>query len=130
MKLLLDTHALLWALGDSDRLPRAVGAMISDRRNELLVSAATAFELATKYRIGKLPIAAPVLVAYDTHLQDLGAIELPISSRHALAAGRLDWAHRDPFDRILVAQALVESVALVSRDAVFQGLTGINLIWD
>ncbi|MDJ0338364.1 type II toxin-antitoxin system VapC family toxin [Cryobacterium sp. PH31-O1] len=126
MRLLLDTHALLWALRDPAQLSAEATALIRDPSNELIVSAATAWEIATKHRIGKLPDASPILIAYAEYLQRLGAVELAITSRHALAAGQLDWHHRDPFDRILAAQSMLESLTLVTADATFQSLSGVH----
>jgi PIN domain nuclease of toxin-antitoxin system len=93
----------------------------------LLVSTVSAFELSTKARLGKLDAAKPVLLAYAQYLDELGATELAVTSRHALVAGQLDWSHRDPFDRLLAAQALLEDATLVTRDAVFDELGGIHV---
>ncbi|MBK8074522.1 MAG: type II toxin-antitoxin system VapC family toxin [Kineosporiaceae bacterium] len=116
---LLDTHALLWALTDPSRLGSAARAVIEDSATRLVVSAATAWELSTKHRLGRLPQADPLLAAYSRHVSRLGAQELPVTSEHALLAGALDWAHRDPFDRMLAAQCLLESLSLVSCDSAF-----------
>jgi PIN domain nuclease of toxin-antitoxin system len=126
VRLLLDTHVLLWALRDPARLSDEASELIREPSHELVVSAATAWEIATKYRIGKLPDAAPILLGYSDYLDRLGAAELPITSRHALVAGQLDWAHRDPFDRILAAQCLLESLTLVTADVVFDALGGVR----
>lgn len=128
MRLLLDTHVLLWALRDPARLSAEASALIREPSNELVVSAATAWEIATKHRIGKLPDAAPILLAYSEYLDRLGAVELEITARHALVAGQLDWDHRDPFDRILAAQSMLESLVLVTADAIFQSLSGVRTI--
>lgn len=129
MRLLLDTHALLWALADPGRLSDVALATIQDRRNDVWVSAASAWEVATKFRLGKLPDAQALILGYAEHLETLGAAELPVSSRHALDAGSLQWTHRDPFDRILAAQAIVESAALVTVDPVFADLPGLRRLW-
>jgi len=129
MRVLLDTHVLLWALRDPDSLSPAATALLADPATELLVSAATAWEIATKHRIGKLPDAEPLLLGYEGHLSRLGARELPIASRHALAAGSLEWAHRDPFDRVIAAQSILEGVPLVSRDAAFVSLPSLRVLW-
>lgn len=126
VKLLLDTHVLLWSLRDPARLSAEASALIREPSNELVVSAATAWEIATKHRIGKFPDAAPLLLAYFDYLNRLGAVELAISSRHALVAGQLDWDYRDPFDRVLAAQCLLESLTLVTADAAFQSLDGVR----
>lgn len=129
MRLLLDTHALLWTLADPGKLSGTARSAIEDRGNELWVSAASAWELATKYRLGKLPNAQVLVLGYAEHLARLDARELAVSSRHALDAGSLNWEHRDPFDRMLAAQAMVESAALVTADAVFSDLAGVHVLW-
>lgn len=129
MKLLLDTHVLLWALRDPARLPAPVAEMLTDTANELVVSAATAGEIATKYRIGKLPEAGPMLLAFADHLRSLGAAELPITSHHALVAGQLEWSHRDPFDRILASQSIIENASLVTADRAFADLPAVRVLW-
>jgi PIN domain nuclease of toxin-antitoxin system len=93
--------------------------VIEDASVELLVSASSAWEIATKHRLGKLPDATPIVLSYARNLDRLGAHELPISSRHALAAGDLAWDHRDPFDRILAAQSILDGLPLVTSDAAF-----------
>lgn len=118
---LVDTHILLWLLTTPERVPEAVRGALADRTNPLLVSAASALEITTKIRIGKLD--APTLPAtLLRRIDDLGATPLPISVDHALLAGSLRWEHRDPFDRILVAQATVEDATLVTVDSALTGL--------
>jgi len=128
-RLLIDTHVLLWALTDPGRLPSTLRESLIDRRVELFVSAATAWEIATKHRLGRLPAAEPIVLAYEEHLMHLDAHELPVSSRHALAAGVLAWDHRDPFDRMLAAQSILESMPLATADTAFRGLAGVRTIW-
>ena len=128
MRLLLDTHILLWALTDPEKLSKPAQRAIADGHNELYLSAASAWEVATKYRIGKLPGAQALVRGYSDHVQRLGAIELPVSAHHALAAGQLSWDHRDPFDRMLAAQAMLESLTLVTVDQVFTGLGGLRML--
>lgn len=113
---LLDTHVLLWLFGDPTRVPESVRATLADPDNDLLVSAASAMEVATKTRIGKLD-AGPVVASWPARVASIGAGELPISAEHALLAGQMPWEHRDPFDRLLVAQALIENATLVTVDA-------------
>lgn len=129
MRYLLDTHSLLWALTDPSRLGSLAHEALADRSSSLVVSAVTAWEIATKHRLGKLPQADALLGAYSRHLDRLGAERLPVSEEHALLAGRLDWAHRDPFDRMLAAQAILESLTLVTADEAFTSLPGITLLW-
>ncbi len=106
MKLLLDTHALLWATLDPDALSRAAADAIADDGNIVLVSAASAWEIATKVRIGKLPGAERLERDFLQVMDDAGYQLLPIAVETALRAGRLRGEHRDPFDRILAAEAL------------------------
>lgn len=130
MRLLLDTHVLLWALRSPNRLSATALALIRDPANVLLISSISAYEVADKFRLGKLPDAAPILFAYADYLGRLQATELPITSRHGLTAGQLPWEHRDPFDRILAAQSITDSVPLVTSDTVFATVAGVHTIWD
>jgi PIN domain nuclease of toxin-antitoxin system len=129
VRLLLDTHTLLWALGQSHRLSAEVRDRLGDRSNELVISAATPWEIATKYRKGKLPAGESVVRAYPDQLLRFGATELPITSRHTLAAGMLEWDHNDPFDRVLAAQSIIEGIPLVTDDRAFRTLPGVQVIW-
>jgi PIN domain nuclease of toxin-antitoxin system len=126
---LLDTHALLWALTDPTRLGAGAHAVIHDRSSRLLASAASAWEISTKQRLGKLPNSYALVEGYVRHLNTLGVERLPISEEHALLAGKLDWAHRDPFDRMLAAQAMIESATLVTRDPDLRALSGLATLW-
>ncbi len=126
---LLDTHALLWALTDPDRLsPRAL-EIIGDTGSALAVSAASAWEIATKHRLGRLGQADGLVAAYMKHLSRLGIDELPIAGEHALLAGGMAWDHRDPFDRMIAAQAMIEGFPVVTKDRVLHDLDGIATIW-
>jgi PIN domain nuclease of toxin-antitoxin system len=127
--LLLDTHAFVWAVSAPDRLGTAGRDLIADWANQLLVSAATAWELGTKVRLGKFPEAEPLIAQYASTVATLGADELPIHAVHALRAGALQWQHRDPFDRMLAAQAMIEAAVLVTRDSAFAALGGLATIW-
>ena len=118
---LLDTHVLLWLLGDPGRVPDEVRDQLADRSSALLVSAASALEISTKVRIGKLD--APSLpTTLGRRVADLGAETLPVTLEHGLLAGSLRWDHRDPFDRLLVAQATLEELVLVTVDAAITAL--------
>ena len=124
---LLDTHVLLWLLGAPDRVREDVRAELADRRNDLVVSAASAIEISTKVRLGKLD--APTLPATLTRrIGDLGAATLPITVEHGLLAGTLRWEHRDPFDRLLVAQATLEELVLVTVDRAILGLPALRTL--
>ncbi len=130
MTLLLDTHVLIWALASPNRLPDSVRMRVADRRETLVVSAASAFEIATKHRLGRLPEAAALVHSFDDQVARLGADLIVIEVRHAITAGSLDWPHRDPFDRMLASQAMSEGFELVSADAVFAGLPGLAVMWE
>jgi PIN domain nuclease of toxin-antitoxin system len=129
VRLLLDTHALLWVLLDPGKIPAATLDDVRDPGTELLVSAASAWEIATKFRLGKLDGARAVVLGYREHLVRLRAAELPVSSHHALTAGTLTWEHRDPFDRVIAAQAMIESVPVVTADRVLAGFPGVHAVW-
>ena len=125
---LLDTHVLLWALAEPQKLSSSARDILTDPRTDLWVSAASAWEISTKHRLGKLPGAADIIGALDRHLETLGAQRLSIDMHHAARAGSLDWDHRDPFDRMLAAQAELESLPLMSADPVFAQRAGVRLI--
>lgn len=128
MRFLLDTHVLLWLLGDPDLVPPAVRDRLADRSHELLVSAVSALEVATKERLGRLDVARPLVDAWSARLAEIGAIELPVTAQHGLVAGGMEWEHRDPFDRLLVAQAFVDNLTLVTTDAAIVGLPGLRTV--
>lgn len=110
--LLLDTHVLLWANGDPGRLGARTTAHLLDPSQQLYVSAVCAAEIAVKRSIGKLGMSVPIAAL----IEPLGAIELPLSVSHAAATERFPMLHRDPFDRLLAAQADEESMTLVTAD--------------
>ena len=115
VKHLVDTHVLLWLLSTPDRVAAPVRSALADRSNALLVSAVSALEISTKVRLGKLD--APDLDStLRRRLDDIGAEVLAITLEHALLAGSLVWTRRDPFDRLLVAQATIEDATLVTVD--------------
>lgn len=129
MRILLDTHALLWALLQPSELSDRARALIKDRRNEVLLSSATAWEIATKFRLGKLPEAVEVATNYLEVTRTFGADHLAITPMHSLTAGGFRSEHRDPFDRMIAAQALHESLAVVSKDNAMRSFP-ITVIWD
>ena len=126
--LLLDTHALLWWLLDSPELSAVARAAIAAPDQRVLVSAASAWELATKQRIGKLPEAGDIVTHLGLYLRKQRFEPLPIGVDHALAAGRLPGPHRDPFDRMLMAQAQIEGADMVTADPVFRDY-GVPVVW-
>ncbi len=115
MKLLLDTHVLLWAASAPDKLPRKVRNMIEDPDNELVFSAASLWEIAIKRGLGRDDFQADERLLRRA-LLDNGYTELPISGDHAVTTGALPAIHKDPFDRMLVAQALSEGLSLLTSD--------------
>lgn len=127
MTFLLDTHVLLWLLADPGRIPDDIRADLANRANRLLVSAASALEISTKTRLGKLD-GAGLVSAWARRIDEIGATQLPVTAEHALLAGSMAWPHRDPFDRILVAQAQHESAALVTVDGAMTALTTVRLV--
>jgi PIN domain nuclease of toxin-antitoxin system len=116
LRILLDTHALLWAVAYDELLSSRARHLIQLDRNEIFVSAASAWEIATKYRLGKLPMAQVLVDDFLPVIQLAGYLSLPISLEHALRAGRLPADHKDPFDRMLAAQAIHEDLILISSD--------------
>jgi PIN domain nuclease of toxin-antitoxin system len=128
MRLLLDTHAFLWWLAGDETLSAGARAAIAVEHNEVFVSAASAWEIATKHRIGKLPGVAAIVADLDGAITDQGFTPLPISPRHGQAAGALPGPHRDPFDRMLIAQAMLENLVLVSNEQPFDAY-GVARLW-
>lgn len=126
---LLDTHAFVWAASAPDRLGNRAKQELLDPSVDVGVSAVSALEIATKVRLGKFPEAEPFVDGYPAIVDRLGATHLPIGHGHALRAGSLNWDHRDPFDRLLAAQALLENRSLVTRDRAFGQLGGLHVIW-
>ena len=126
---LVDTHVLLWAMTDPVKLTSPAEEKVSDLDTEVLVSAATAWEISTKVRIGKLPEAEFLVLDFGDHLRRGDFRTLPIESADALVSGSLAWAHRDPFDRIIAAQAIRRGIPLISADWVFDDLGTLQRIW-
>ena len=129
MKLLLDAHALIWAVDDPSRLGTQAAAALRDPNNDLLVSAGTIWELAIKVGLGKLTLSLPYRQWMTKAITDLGAAVLPITIEYADTQASLPNHHRDPFDRLLVAQAQVENVPIVSSDVVFDDY-GVTRLWN
>lgn len=130
MRLLLDTHAFLWFVGGDTSLSVPARSAIEDPDNEVFVSVASAWEVAIKVSLGKLRVDAPTVEAFfDEQMDGNGFGYLPIDPPHAFRAAALPFHHRDPFDRLLIAQALEESMTLVSKEGAAFALYGVALTW-
>jgi PIN domain nuclease of toxin-antitoxin system len=128
MNLLLDTHTLLWLLFKDKRLPRETALTIIDRANTIFVSSMSGFEISTKVRIGKLPGAEWIARDFVRICDDFDFRELPLNNAHAVMAGGFRLVHRDPFDRVLAAQAIIEGFSLVTDDREIEAL-GTKVVW-
>ena len=128
LNLLLDTHAFLWWLAGAGYLSRSARSAIADEANVIFVSAATAWEISTKFRIGKLPGVAPIAANLAATLDAEGFVPLAISFGHGQAAGALPGPIHDPFDRMLIAQAMLEGMALVTNEEGFSAY-GVRRLW-
>jgi PIN domain nuclease of toxin-antitoxin system len=128
LRLLLDTHAVLWWFQGNTRLPMSARAAIDESGAEVFVSAVSAYEIASKHRLGKLPEAATLAPNFERMVAEQGFAPLLLTVRQALIAGDLPLPHRDPFDRLLIAQAIVENLTLVSNEQVFDA-AGVQRLW-
>ncbi len=127
MRLLLDTHALIWWLSDNELLSDLAHGAVAEPANVVFVSAASAWEIATKHRIGKLPFASRLVGKLGRVLAQERFLELPVALAHAELAGSLAGEHRDPFDRMLIAQAICENLTLVSNESLFDAFAAPRL---
>lgn len=130
MKLLLDTQCWLWWFTQPEKLSVNVIEQIADEANEVWFSVASVWEMGIKVSIGKLPLPEPIDNYVSTRMTQLGARSLEINTSHALRAAALPLHHRDPFDRMLIAQAQVEAMTLVSADAVFNQYEVSLVYWS
>jgi PIN domain nuclease of toxin-antitoxin system len=128
MKLLVDIHTLFWVTMDTAKLSTAAKQAWNDEANDVYVSVASAWEIAIEVGLGKWADARDLLNEFETYVELSGFDLLPISIEHARTAGLLNLTHRDPFDRLLVAQAMTEQMALVSSDTKIVGM-GADIIW-
>jgi PIN domain nuclease of toxin-antitoxin system len=128
-QLLLDTHVFLWAISEPKRLSSKARSAITKLENQVYVSPVTAYELSYKHRQGKLPSGTAIVTSFARQVAHLYASELPVSAPHTLAAGQLDWEHKDPFDRILAAQAMVEGLTLVTADEDLRAFEPVATLW-
>ena len=129
MRLLLDTHTLLWWFTNDERLSHPARAAIGDEANHIFVSAASAWEISIRHRLGRLTEAAGAVTRFDELVAADGFEHLPIRHYHALKAGGYAQAHADPVDRMLAAQCELEDLQIVSRDKVFSELFGVKALW-
>jgi PIN domain nuclease of toxin-antitoxin system len=128
VRLLLDTHAFLWFITNDPQLSATAKALIADPNNEIVVSPASYWETAIKVSIGKYPLSAPYETFITRGIDDNGFKILPIEPRHTAALTTMPFHHRDPFDRLLVAQSHVEKISIVSNDAILDQY-GVNRLW-
>lgn len=126
---LLDTHAFIWFSVAPEALSETASAFMRDRSNRIYVSAVTAWEIAIKVQLGKLPAARQLAEHYHRRLAQYQFLELPFTSVHALTAGNLASPHKDPFDRALAAQALSEQLPIITGDASLGRLPGVEVLW-
>ena len=128
MRLLLDTHAFFWWFSGNSRLSLPARQAIEDDGNDVMVSAVSAWEIATKHRLGKLPGAEALVLDITGAIAEQNFMELPITVEEAARAGALPGLHRDPFDRMLIAQALARNLVLISSESLFDRY-GVRRLW-
>ena len=117
---LIDTHILLWWIFNDPKLKQNAREIIQNPSNKIIVSSASAWEIATKYRIGKLPEVKELLEDYENILEKAGFVQLSITTVHSLLAGLLPIKHRDPFDRMIMAQSELEQIPVITYDSAFK----------
>jgi len=128
-QLLLDTHVFLWTIAEPRKLSSKARNAITKLENQVFVSPVTAYELSYKHRQGKLPSGAAIVTSFARQVAHLYASEIGVSASHGLAAGQLDWEHKDPFDRMLAAQAMVEGFTLVTADDHLRAFGPVSTLW-
>jgi len=128
MRILLDTHTFLWMIFGDERLNETVRTQIGSRQNQVLISVATLWEIAIKTSLGKLDLKIPFEKIIEEQLDMYTFQMLPISFKALVAVSTMPFHHRDPFDRLLVAQAIVEDVPIVTRDSVFSSYP-VKVLW-
>jgi PIN domain nuclease of toxin-antitoxin system len=127
---LLDTHTFLWAVcEEGSKLSEDARKTIENAESKLLLSSASAYEIMYKHRIGKLPGFAHIAENYFDILSKFGIYELPVNTKHAHYAGKIEWNHRDPFDRLLAAQASIDNLTFITNDPAFQQLSWVTVLW-
>ena len=128
MTLLLDTCVLMWAWAEPEELSGRLQGLLEDPHNQVWVSAASAWEIATKHRVGKCPAGGAIIAEWNDRLARDGFRELAVSCAHALRAGSLPGKHRDPFDRMIAAQGMMETIRVATPDPAIAQL-GTDTIW-
>ena len=128
MRILLDTHALVWWLYLPSKLSKQAGSLIADPTNEILVSAASAFEIALEYRLGKWPEIADLALGFSELITAQRMTIIGVTASHASMAGQLPGPHRDPFDRLLAAQSQLEDAPILTVDTMI-GALGATVLW-
>ncbi len=128
MKLLLDTHVLIWWLGARDRIPIQMQTALLDTANDVFVSTSCAWEISVKRRIGKLAFNAEFLANFDARVAGLGFTPLAVTAAHMVTGAEIESAHKDPFDRMLAGQARVEGLTVVTADPAFAGFR-VAVMW-
>lgn len=128
MRLLLDTHALLWWYSDDPALPQSCRKLIAQSDSSVFVSAVSAWEISTKFRRGRLSSASELVQDFGGYLDQEGFLSLPVSYDHGIRAGMLPGPHQDPFDRMLIAQAEIEKLFIVSNEKIFDQY-GVRRVW-
>ncbi len=128
MRVLVDTHAFLWMVGGSPRLSHVAAELLDDPETVVLVSPVSAYEICLKHALGKLPDVGALAASFEREVAAADCTSLPVTLAHAEAAGKLPLSHRDPFDRLLIAQARVERAPIVSNETVFDAF-GVERIW-
>jgi PIN domain nuclease of toxin-antitoxin system len=116
MKILLDTHCLLWMIAEPEKLGRKAQALLEAKDHQLLLSSASLFEIAVKYSLGKLKLPGKPGEYFPAKLDAMNIAEMPVTSHHAYRVSELPWHHRDPFDRLLLAQSIIEKIPLMTAD--------------
>jgi PIN domain nuclease of toxin-antitoxin system len=128
VRYLLDTHTLLWWLFDAPELSPLARGLLAESQHTILVSSASAWEIATKFRLGRLPAAEPLVQDFSKWITRAGFSEIAVTSAHAVRAGMFSHPHRDPFDRMLCAQSAIENAPLITTDNVMREF-GVTVIW-
>lgn len=128
IRALLDTHVFVWFIGGEERLSRAARELLQDRENEILISVASLWEIAIKHSLGKLDLERPFAELIPGQLDRQGITILPLELAHLTEVDRLPFHHRDPFDRVIAAQALSERIPVISVDAALDPY-GVTRIW-